>query len=345
MIKLAIDAMGGDFSPEIVIKGVIKALKKEKSLNIFLYGDQKKIQNILDKENKNELSNIIKNRMFVIHTPYFLNMGITNIREELRDNPSNSLFLALKAAKNNEVDGVVSAGPTQALILSSYLILEKFDYMNRIALAPIFSSIEKNKKKIILDAGANIDLKPKNILDFAICASIIYQELFKTPKPIVKLLNIGKEKNKGRIFEQETFNLLKKEKTIFFHGNEEPNNILNSEADILLSDGFTTNMILKSYEGAIEVLINSFKKIMSENFFKKIICKILFQKKIKKLKKKIDHKEIGGAIILGLKTIVIKAHGNAEYYSFYKAIIQAKKLIENKILNKIDQTLKKKNNE
>ncbi|WCA22273.1 phosphate acyltransferase PlsX [Candidatus Phytoplasma oryzae] len=334
MIKLSVDAMGGDFAPEIVIKGVIKALQKEKNIHIILYGDEIKIKNIINNTISNELLDKIKKQFFIKHTPYFLDMNIKNIRETLRDNPFYSMFLALQSAKNNEVDGVISAGPTQALILSSYLIIGTFDYLNRIALAPTFSSLN-DKKKIILDAGANISLKPKQILDFAICASIVAKELFQINKPIVKLLNIGKEKNKGRIFEKETFNLLKKEKKIFFHGNEEPNNILNSEADILLSDGFTTNMILKSYEGAIGTLLDSIKKIMCENLFKKIISKIFFQKKIIQIKKKIDNRELGGAILLGLKKIVIKAHGNAGYYSFYKCIMQAKSLIQKNFINQI----------
>jgi glycerol-3-phosphate acyltransferase PlsX len=341
MIKLAVDAMGGDFAPHMIIKGVLKALKKEESLHIFLYGDQKKINYIINSEYKEEFLSKIKKRLSIIHTPFFLKMNIKNIREEMRDKPLNSMFMALQSAKDNIVEGVISAGPTQALVLSSYFIIERLNLVNRIALAPIFSSLSKNKKKILLDAGANIDLKPEQMLDFAVCASIAAEELFQIKKPKIKLLNIGKEKNKGRNFEIETFNLLQKDKRIFFDGNEESNNIFHSEADVLLSDGFTSNMILKSYEGAIKELIKSFKKILSENFFKKIISKILFQKKIKEMKKKIDNKEIGGAMLLGLQKVVIKAHGNSDYYSFYKAIIQAKTLIKKDFINKIKKKLKK----
>ncbi|KXT29293.1 fatty acid/phospholipid synthesis protein PlsX [Candidatus Phytoplasma oryzae] len=339
MIKLAIDAMGGDLAPEVVVKGVCKALKEEKLINIFLYGDQKKINYILNHMHPEELPKEITKKLFIIHTDYSLKMDIKNIREELRDNPHHSMFLALQAAKKNKVEGVISAGPTQALVLSSYLIIGTINYLNRIALAPIFCSLKNNKKKIILDAGANIDIQPKKMVDFAICASVLAKELFKISKPMVKLLNIGKESMKGRNFEKETFNLLNKEKSIFFGGNEEPNNVLNSEADILLSDGFTTNILLKSYEGAIETLTHSFKEILSENFFKRIISGFLFKKKIKEFKKKIDNKELGGAILLGLKKTVIKVHGNTDAYSFYKSILQAKSLIEKNIFIKINERL------
>lgn len=148
MIKLSIDAMGGDFAPEMIVKGAIKALKKEKSLNIILYGDKDKINNIINKDISIKLHDQINQRISIIHTPKFLNMDVCNIREELRDNPSCSMFLALQAAKDNEVDGVVSAGPTQALILSSYLIIGTLKNFERIALAPIFSSLNNEKKKL-----------------------------------------------------------------------------------------------------------------------------------------------------------------------------------------------------
>lgn len=336
MIKLAIDAMGGDFAPEIVIKGIIKALREEKQLYINLYGDKIQINHIIKNKIVSSLYDSVKDRINLIHTSFYLSMDIKNIREELRDNPNNSLFLALKSAKDNQVDGVVSAGPTQALVLASFLIIKTMNFMSRIALAPIFNSLD-NKKRMLIDAGANIDITPENLLNFAIYASAAAKELFNIEKPIVKLLNIGIEKNKGRLLDQTVYNLLEQDNRIIFKGNEEPQNILTTEADILVSDGFTSNMILKSYEGSFQNSFQSVKKILTDNWFKKIMSRILFAKQFCKIKKTLDAKETGGAMLLGLNKIVIKAHGSSNDYSFYKAIIQAKILIDKNFLNKISQ--------
>jgi glycerol-3-phosphate acyltransferase PlsX len=339
MIKIAIDAMGGDFAPESIIKGSLKALLEESNLYIYLYGDELKIKKILHKNISTEFPEYLQKRLSIVHTPHYLEMGVKNVREEIRDNPQHSMFLALQSAKNNEVDGVVSAGPTQALILSSYLIIGTIKPMKRIALAIIFPSLD-GRMRILLDAGANIEIKAENLLLFAIAASIVSQELFNIKNPMVKMLNIGSELHKGRSLETETFNLLEKNPFVLFKGNEEPQNILYSEADILLSDGFTSNMIVKTYKGAFEILMTNVKHILTENLFKKIITKLFFQKQLQKIKQKLDSKEIGGAMILGVNKIIVKAQGNSDYYSFYNAILKAKKLIEKDFLTKLSKKIK-----
>ncbi|QTX02822.1 glycerol-3-phosphate acyltransferase [Candidatus Phytoplasma luffae] len=335
MIKLAVDAMGGDFAPEMIVKGILKALEEDSNLYINLYGDKEKIDQIIEKN----FNDFIKKRINIINTSFYLQSDIKNIREELRDNPKNSMFLALQDAKNDEVDGVVSAGPTQALVLASFLMIKTIPFAKRIALAPIFNSLT-NKKVILIDAGANAETEPENLLNFAIYASVAAKELFQISNPVVKLLNIGIEKGKGRELERKIYDLLKKDNRIIFKGNEETTNILNTEADVLLSDGFTCNIVLKSYEGSLKNYFKIIKDIMTENWFKKIISKLLFAKKLKKIKKKLDSKEIGGAMLLGLNKIVIKAHGNSDEYAFYKAIVQAKTLIEKKFINKIKNKFK-----
>jgi glycerol-3-phosphate acyltransferase PlsX len=338
MIKLAIDAMGGDLAPEKVIKGIVMALSQEENLYICLYGDQEKINYIIENKISSSVYKTVKDRINIIHTPFFLKMDIKNIREEFRDCPNHSMFLALKAAKENEVDGVISAGPTQALVLSSFLIIRTMKSISRIALAPIFKTFD-NKTKILIDAGANIEIEPENLLKLTVYASLVAKEFLEIDQPIVKLLNIGIEKNKGRDFERKLYDLLEKDNRIIFKGNEESKNVFNTEADILLSDAFTSNMVLKSYEGAFKNLFQSIKEVMTENWFKKIMSKILFSKKLKKIKQKIDSKEIGGAILLGLNKIVIKAHGDSNEYAFCKAIFQAKILIEKNFLTKITKKL------
>lgn len=343
MTKLAIDVMGGDYAPLEIIKGVIMALSNTSNLQLILYGDQKQINILLKKNIKNKYFDDIMKYIKIIHTDSFLKMEVKNLRQQLKDKPNASMFLALKDANQNKTDGVVSAGPTQALILASHLMIKKFDFMKRIVLAPIYNSFD-NKQRILLDAGANIDLKPENLLDFAICANIIAKELLKINNPKIKLLNIGTEDMKGRMFEIETYKLLKQCQKINFCGNEEPQNLLTSDADILLSDGFTANIVLKTYKGTINNINKVFKEILTSNLINKVISKLLFQKKINKIKKQIDPNEIGGAMILGLKKIIIKAHGSSKDYAFSKAILQGQKLIESNVIDKISKHLSFKQN-
>ncbi|MDV3205335.1 MAG: phosphate acyltransferase PlsX [Weeping tea tree witches'-broom phytoplasma] len=334
MIRLSVDAMGGDFAPESIIAGVFQALLKVNDLFIYLYGDANKINDILKNISGSNNYQLLSQRIKIIHTPFYLDMGIKYVREEIRDNPKHSMFLALEAARKNQVDGVISAGPTQALVLSSYLMIGTVGNMKRISLAPIFTSLD-NKTRILLDAGANIETKPEDLLSFAICASVLAQDFLNISTPIVKLLNIGIEADKGRHLEIETFKLLKANPNIFFKGNEEPQNIFHTEADILLSDGYTSNILLKTHKGLTDMFGTVFKEVLTENLAKKIVSRVFFQKKIQTIFKKLDSKEIGGAILLGLNKIVIKAHGNSKSYAFYKAIMQAKLLVEQGFLAKI----------
>ncbi|MBP5836045.1 phosphate acyltransferase PlsX [Candidatus Phytoplasma meliae] len=335
MIKIAVDAMGGDLAPLEIVKGACLALDQNPSLQIILYGDQRLITPII----KNK-SFFLNHQIIIKHTPYFLAMDDKNIRDQLKSKPNASLFLALQGALNDEVQGVVSAGATQALVLASHLILKKMPLMQRIAIAPMFNSFD-HRIRILLDAGANVELKPQHLLIFAYYATIIAQEILAIPHPQVKLLNIGQEPNKGRTVELETYQLLSQAKLIHFGGNEEPQNLLTTSADILLSDGFTANIALKTYEGAVLNFMNNIKQIMTKNLAKKIITKVCFQKELHNFKKQIDPREIGGAMLLGLNKIVIKAHGSSQAYSFCQAILQAQKMIKANINQKITHFLER----
>ncbi|WP_200858678.1 phosphate acyltransferase PlsX [Candidatus Phytoplasma australiense] len=337
-MKIAVDAMGGDSAPLEIVKGSCLALEKNPLLEIVLYGDQTLITPIIE---KNRLNRFFEKKQIIIkHTPHFLTMSDKNIRDQLKTKPDASLFLALRGALNGEVKGVVSACGTQVLVLASHLILKKIPLMQRIAIAPIFKSFD-NRVRILLDAGANVELKPQHLLVFAHYASIIAQEVLSIKNPQVKLLNIGHEANKGRLIDLETYQLLSQSSLINFGGNEEPQNLLTTSADILLSDGFTANIALKTYEGTALNFMKNIKQIMTQNSIKKIITKIYFQKELQKFKTKMDPREIGGAMLLGLNKVVIKAHGSSQAYAFCQAILQAQKMIAANINQKISQILEK----
>ncbi len=333
MIKIAIDAMGGDFAPLEIVKGTLLALNKNKELHVVLYGNQKLITPLIEKT-----PFFGNNQITIKHTPYFLRSADKNIRDQLKATPNASLFLALEAAKQDEVQGVVSAGATQTLVLASHLILKKMPLMQRIAIAPMFNSFD-NRTRILLDAGANTELKPQHLHTFANYATIIAKEILEIPNPQIKLLNIGTEPTKGRALELETYQLLSQDSNLNFGGNEEPQNLLTTSADILLSDGFTANIALKTYEGTMLNFMNHLKTILTKNLIKKMTTKTLFQKPLQQLKNQLDPRQIGGAMLLGLNKIVIKAHGSSQAYAFCQAILQAQKLIKAQVNQKIAHSL------
>jgi glycerol-3-phosphate acyltransferase PlsX len=340
VIKIAIDAMGGDFAPLEIVKGTFLALNKNKELHVVLYGNKQLITPFIEKT-----SFFGSNQITIKHTPYFLGSADKNIRDQLKQKPNISLFLALEAAQKDEVQGVVSAGATQTLVLASHLILKKMPLIQRIAIAPMFNSFD-NRTRILLDAGANTELKPQHLHIFARYATIIAKEILAIANPQIKLLNIGTEPTKGRTLELETYQLLSQDSNLNFGGNEEPQNLLTTSADILLSDGFTANIALKTYEGTMFNFMNHLKTILTKNLIKKIVTKTLFQKSLKQFQKQLDPRQIGGAMLLGLNKIVIKAHGSSQAYAFCQAILQAQKLIKaqvnQKIANILENTEKKK---
>ncbi|MDV3158161.1 MAG: phosphate acyltransferase [Pigeon pea little leaf phytoplasma] len=336
MITLAIDAMGGDFAPQTVIQGTIKALIVNKNLNIYLYGIKTQIENYLQKIFTKDILNSIKTRLKIINTPLYLPMNAQNIREAIRDNIPYSMLVALRdvAAQQYPIDSFITAGPTQSLVLASYLIIGTLPSIKRISLALMFKSID-NRTRILTDAGANAEIKEENDLDFVICACFLAQTLLNIPNPKIKLLNIGVEPNKGRNMDINIFKLLSHNSNINFQGNEEPNNFFNTEADILISDGFTANMILKTYKGTVEMYKRNLKQILNSNLCTKIISKIFLEKNIRQHFQQFNTDKTGGAILLGLNKLIIKAPGNSTSNTFYQSINQTINLIKKNFLKKI----------
>lgn len=331
MIKLAIDAMGGDHAPEQIIKGTLKALEDFKDITITLYGDNDKMAPFL----------IPHERLKIVHTDKYLDMGEQDPVSQYRKNKDASMFLAMKAVKDGEADAVVSAGPTQALVVGGHLIIKRMRTMKRVAIAPMIPSLTNGKKTILLDGGANVDLKAEHLEELAVYATVVAQALLQIKKPKVGLLNIGTEEGKGRALDVETYGLLKENTNLNFIGNIEPKEILDTDADILLSDGFTANIAMKTMEGTAKSLASLLKAELTKSFFKKLIVGLFLKKPLKAFKKALDPNEVGGAMIAGLQNIVIKAHGSSNDYAFYNAIRQAKELVETDVIGKVTEILDK----
>lgn len=328
MIKIAIDAMGGDNAPIEIVKGCDLALEAYPDIELVLFGNENEIKSLLKH----------KERVTIVNTTEVISMGEKDPVKAIRNNRDSSMVKALYSAKNGETSAVVSAGPTQALIVGAHLVIKRMEKMHRVALAPIIPSVDQ-KGRILLDVGANIELRPEHMLELALYATVVSREYLGVEKPTVVLMNIGTEEGKGRDLEKETFKLLKENPQINFLGNIEGKEILTTEANIVLTDGYTGNVLMKTMEGTAKGMGNMLKEEIKSSFMGKI--GYLFMKKnLKRFQKRMDASEIGGAMIFGIKAPVIKAHGSSNAYAFKNAIKQARQFVSNKVVEKVELALK-----
>ncbi|HHX79376.1 MAG TPA: phosphate acyltransferase PlsX [Acholeplasmataceae bacterium] len=327
MIKLAIDAMGGDFAPEEIVKGVNLAIEEYDDIELVLYGDKEQINKFL-KPNK---------RVTVIHAPDTINMGEKDPIREIRKNKDTSLVKAFQAVKDKEVQGVITAGPTQATIIAAHLIIRRLKGMKRVALCPTLPHLG-GKNRLLLDVGANIELRADHILQLSQFATIYMQEVMNVKNPLVALLNIGSEPGKGREVDKEAYNLLLNDPHINFYGNLEPKELLSTECDILITDGYTGNMIMKTSEGVAKAVGTYLKESINKSLKAKI--GYLFMKDVfKDFKKVMSADEIGGASIFGIDGIVIKAHGASSAYAFKNAVDKARLAVKGEVIKKMQIVL------
>ncbi len=329
-MKIVVDAMGGDNAPEEIVKGSIMA-RDEYGMEIILSGKEQEIKKILDN-----------------NTASARNIDIINAEEiitnedkpvlALRRKKDSSLVKALNAVKNNEADAIVSAGSTGALLSGGLLIIGRIEGIERPALAPLIPSI-KGGFSILIDSGANVDCKPEFLYDFAIMANIYMQKVMNVPAPRISLANIGSEKGKGNKLTQETYELLENSPlNLNFCGNIEAREILEGKTDIIVCDGFVGNMLLKSLEGTVSVLMGGIKDELNSSLKSKI-GGLLIKSTLMNFKKKFDYKETGGAPLLGVKAPVIKAHGSSNDIAIKNALRQAKVFYDSKVNTLIEESI------
>lgn len=330
MIKLAIDGMGGDKAPKEIVEGSILALKKFDDIELTIFGDEALMKPYL----------IDHPRLKVVHAPKFFDMGVKDIgRNTLRADKDTSMLMAMTHVKDGLADGIVSSGPTQALIFASFFLIRPMKEMKRVAIAPMIPTVS-GRPAILLDAGGNIDAKPEHLLDFAIFSSIVLKEVYGEKSPKVGLINIGTEPGKGRDIDKETYELLKAHPQIDFYGNLEPKEILTSDAQILLSDGFTANIVMKTMEGTASAMGKILKREIMSSFISKLAAVLFLKKSLKNFKKAMSADEIGGALIAGLEKVVVKAHGSSEAYAFMNAIRQARSMVLHDVIGKVKNVLR-----
>lgn len=329
-MKIAVDAMGGDNAPQVIVEGIERARDEWSDLEFVLYGKESEIKKYL-KDDKN---------ITIVHTDEEI-LGTDEPVKAIRSKKNASMVLAAKSVKDGENDALFSLGNTGALLAAGIFVVGRIKQVSRPALMPTLPATNSDKGVNILDVGANAEAKPAYLQQWAIMGSIYAHDVKKIDQPRVALLNNGTEYDKGDTLHKETYKLLKETEGINFIGNIESNNILAGAADVIVTDGFTGNAALKATEGTATILLHQLKDALLNNgIFTKMGAAIVAPS-LKGLRKMFDTSQAGGAVLLGLKSPVIKAHGAADAKTVYYTVKQIKDMLSNDTINKANKYFKK----
>ena len=330
LIKIAVDAMGGDNSPNKTIDGIIHNHNKNTNVFYKIFGDEKKIVNLIGNKIKNDFYEIIHTTDVVKSTDSPL--------EGAKRGKNTSMWLAIESVKKKDSDIVVSAGNTGALLVISKLNLKMVENIDK----PALSALWPNKKgmSVVLDLGANIECSSKNLLDFSIMGAALYNSLYPGDKPNVGLLNIGSEELKGNETIKETYQTLneKKSENYNFSGYIEGNHLMDGDVNVIVSDGFTGNVALKTAEGTANFITSELKKAMTGSIIGKI-SSLLNISNLNKFKKRLDPRLYNGAIFIGLDHPVVKSHGGTDYIGFSNSLDVCHRIVKGNLIEKIKQNI------
>jgi len=340
-IIIAIDAMGGENSPIKNIAGINLFIKKNKNKNDFffnIYGDEKLI-----------LKEIKKNKINSSYYKIFNSLTVVSDEETpltaIKNSKNSSMWNSINSQVTDNSHISLSAGNTGVLLVISRMILKTIDEVSKPALAGLWPS--KDGVNVVLDLGANIECDENNLIDFSKMGSALYKALHPNKTPKVALLNIGQEEIKGTEVIKKTYTKLKDIHSFMdfeFNGYIEANNIMSGDSNVIVADGFTGNIALKTAEGTAKFITDSLKSALMENYFSKISL-IFSYFSLKKFKEKLDPRKYNGAIFLGLKGPVVKSHGSTDYIGFYYSIDLCYRIIKGDLLNKIKNNINPINSE
>ena len=330
-ITIAVDAMGGENSPHKTIEGI--SLHSKVSPDIFynIYGDEKLISSLITKYNLNN------DKLKIIHTDNKIEDTDTALGAA-KKGKDTSLWLAIESLKNNQSDCVVSAGNTGALFVIAKLNLEMIPNIDKPALSALWPN--KTGMNIVLDLGANVECNEKNLVDFSIMGAALHKSLFENETSKVALLNIGSEELKGNTIIKNTYQKLNDQKNNLFDfcGYVEGNHIMDGEVNVIVTDGFTGNIALKTAEGTANFITTELKKAMTSNLLGKI-SSFMNLKNLKNFKAKLDPRLYNGAILLGLNKPVIKSHGSTDAIGFANSLKVSEKVIKGRLIDKIKENI------
>lgn len=329
-VVIALDAMGGDYAPAETVKGAVEAVKEHPEIKVILVGKEKEV--------KDELSQYTFNtdNIEVVNATEVIDMGEVPTKA-IREKKDSSLVVAMKLVRDEKADAVVSAGSTGAILVGGQLVVGRIKGIKRPALAPFVPS--KKGFSLLIDCGANVDARPEHLLQFAQMGSVYFENVMGKKNPTVGIVNIGTEEEKGNQLVKETYPLLQECKGINFVGSVEAREIPSGGTDILVCEAFVGNVILKFFEG----LAKTFLGCIKEGIMKSLRTKIggmLIKPALKGLLKTFDVSSQGGAPLLGLKGLVVKAHGNSKSSEIKTALCQCIAFKENSINEKIQDKIR-----
>ena len=329
-ITIAVDAMGGDGSPKKIIDGIAHHNKNSKSIFYKIFGDKEKILSNLPSGLSKDVYEIFdtKNNVKGTDTPL----------EAAKRGKDTSMWLAIESVKNKEADAIISAGNTGALLVIAKLNLKMIENIDK----PALSALWPNEKgmSVVLDLGANIECSDKNLIDFAVMGSSVFKSLYPNEIAKVALLNIGSEEMKGNEVIKETYQKLNRIKSsdYEFKGYIEGNNLMKGDVNVVVSDGFTGNIALKTAEGTANFITKELKKTFTNNIIGKLSGLINYFN-FKKFKKRLDPRLYNGAIFIGLDSPVIKSHGATDYIGFSNSLSVCEKIVRGDLISKIKSNI------
>ena len=326
VIKIAVDAMGGDGSPKKIIDGIAHHNLNNKDVFYKIFGDKNQIINLID--------NKLPKKSFEINHTVDVVKGTDSPLQGAKRGKNTSMWLAIESVKKKNSDIVISAGNTGALLVISKLNLKMIENIDKPALAALWPN--KKNMSVVLDLGANIECSSKNLIDFSIMGSSLYKSLYSDLTPKVALLNIGSEEIKGHEIIKETYQTLidKQNSGFVFEGYIEGNQLMNGDVNVIVADGFTGNIALKTAEGTANFISEELKKAMTSTIMGKI-SSLLNISNLKKFKKRFDPRLYNGAIFIGLDSPVIKSHGGTDYIGFSNSLSVCTRIIKGNLIEKI----------
>ncbi|WNF35494.1 phosphate acyltransferase PlsX [Bacillaceae bacterium IKA-2] len=328
-MRIVIDAMGGDNAPVAIVKGAMAAIKAYQDIEITLVGNELEIIRTLTDDT----------RISIIHTEEKI-VATDSPVAAIRTKKNSSMVLAIKEVKEGRADACISAGNTGALMTGGILIIGRIKGIERPALAPMLPTFNGNGF-LLIDAGANMDAKPEHLLQYGVMGSVYMQKVRHLENPRVGLLNVGTEADKGTDLAKQSFALLK-EAPINFIGNIEARDLLEGVCDVVVCDGFSGNIVLKTIEGTALSLFSLIKTELTSTFFNKLAA-VALKSSFVKIKEKMDYTEYGGASLFGLQAPVIKAHGSSNEKAILNSVRQTRLMLEEQVVETIKKEIVGKN--
>lgn len=332
IVSVAVDAMGGDNAPSEIVKGAVDAINEKEELKIFLVGDEGRVNAELAKYQYD------RDRVEIVHATEEISCDEAPVMA-IRKKKDSSIVVALNLVKEGRADAFVSAGSSGAVLAGGQLIIGRIKGIERPPLAPLMPTLKG--VSLLVDCGANVDARPSQLVQFAQMGSIYMENIIGIPNPKVAIVNIGLEEAKGNALVKETYPLLKECKDINFVGSIEARDIPYGEADVIVSEAFVGNVILKLSEGLSSALVSAIKEGMMSSTKTKMGA-LLVKPALKETLQKFDASEYGGAPLLGLNGLVVKIHGSAKAKETKNALIQCIQFSHEKINDKIKENILKK---